>query len=100
MATHLALTPLTTQMKTMKKKMSMQSDSKTITEVITTEVEIITTEEIEVELHIPTQTLTEDSNKPLNTEATPTGAETQIEETEEQALRAAALSNTLNPKTT
>ena len=48
MATHLALTPLTTQTKTKKKKMSMQSDPKTTTEEITTDAATITIEETEV----------------------------------------------------
>ena len=91
---------LTTPMRTTKKKMSMQSDSKTITEVITTEGAIITTEEIEVELHTSTLTQTEEDNKPHNTGAIPAGAETQIEETEEAALKAAALNSTHNLRTT
>ena len=99
-ATHPQLTQLTTPMRTTKKKMSMQSDSKIITEVITTEAEIITTEEIEVELHTSTLTQTEEDNKPHNTGATQAGAETQIEETEEAALKAAVLNNTRNHKTT
>ena len=87
-------------MKTTKKKMSMQSDIKIITEVIITEVEIITTEEIEVELITPIQTPTEDSNKPHNTGATQAGEEIQTEVIEEATLKEVALNNTHKPKTT
>ena len=66
--------------------MSMQSDSRIITEVTTTEVAIKTTEEIEVELITSTLTLTEEGNKPHNTGATQTGEETQTEEIEEAAV--------------
>ena len=54
--------------------MSMQSDTRTIREVITTEGATITTEEIEVEPHTSTLTQTEEDNKPHNTEATQAGA--------------------------
>ena len=94
------LTPLTTQMKMTKKKISRQSDIKIITEVITTEVEIITTEEIEVELRIPTQTPTEDSNKPRNTEVTQVGEEIQTGAIEEATLKEVILNNTHRLKTT
>ena len=57
----------------MKKKMSMQSGSRIITEVTTTEVETTTTEGIEVELITSTLTLTEEGNKPHNTGATQAG---------------------------
>ena len=80
--------------------MSMQSGFKTTSEETTTEAVTTTIEATEVGLIILTQVLTEEASKPPNTGATPTGAETQIEETEEAALKAAALSNTLNPKTT
>ena len=83
----------------MKKKTSMQSDIRIITEV-TTEGAITTTEEIEVELHTSTLTQAEEDNKPHNTGATQAGAVTQIEETEEAALKAAALNSTRNLKTT
>ena len=58
-------------------------------------VAITTTEEIEVELTTPIQTLTEEGNKPHNTGATQAGEESQTEVIEE-----AALSNTHKPKTT
>ena len=80
-------------MKKMKKKTSMQSDFKIITEV-TTEVAITTTEEIEVEPLTSTLTQTEEDNKPHNTGAIPTGEETQTEEIEEATLKGAALNNT------
>ena len=80
--------------------MSMQSGSKIITEEITTEAEIITTEEIEVELRIPTQTPTEDSNKPCHIEVTQAGEETQTEAIEEAILKEVALNNTHRLKTT
>ena len=80
--------------------MSMQSGSKIITEEITTEAEIITTEEIEVELRIPTQTPTEDSNKPRNTEVTQAGEEIQTEAIEEATLKEVALNNTHRLKIT
>ena len=73
---------------------------KTTTEEIVTEGAIITTEEIEMELHITTLTQTEEDNKPHNTGATQAGAETKIEETEEAALKTAALNSTHNLKTT
>ena len=84
----------------MKKKMSMQSYFKIITEVTTTEVAITTTEEIEVELITPIQTLTEEGNKPHNTGATQAGEKSQTEVKEEAGIKEAALSNTHKPKTT
>ena len=73
-------------MKTKKKKMSMQSDFKTIIEETTAEVVIIITEETEVEPITPILILTEEVNKHHNTGATQTGEETQTEEIEEAAL--------------
>ena len=80
--------------------MSMQSDIKTISEETATEVVTTTTEATEVEQITSTQMLTEEASKPHNTGVTPTGVETRIEGTEEAALKAAALNNTLNPKIT
>ena len=82
-------------MKKMKKKTSMQSDFKIITEV-TTEVAITTTEGIEVEPLTSTLTQIGEDNKPHNTGASPTGEETQIEEIEEAAPKEAALNNNHN----
>ena len=80
--------------------MSMQSDFKTTSEETATGAVTTTIEATEVEQITSTQTQTEEDNKPHNTGATPAGAETQIEETEEATLKAAALNNILNPKTT
>ena len=85
-------------MKTTKKKISMQSDTKIITEVIT-EVETITTEEIEVELITPIKTPTEVSNKPHNKGVIQAEEETQTEVIEEAALKEVAINNTHKPKT-
>ena len=84
------------QMKTKKKKMSMQSDFKTTSEETATEAVTTTIEVTEGEQIISTQVLIEEASKPPNTGATPTGAETQIGEIEEAALKAAAI----KPKTT
>ena len=78
----------------------MQSGIKTTSEETATGAVTITIEATEVEQITSTQTLIEEASKPHNTGAIPTGAETRIEETEEAALKAATLNNTLNPKTT
>ena len=76
--------------------MSMQSDSRIITEVTTAEVAITITEEIEVELITSTLTLTEEVNKLHNSGATQTGEETRTEEIEEATLKEPALNNICN----
>ena len=78
---------LTTQMKTTKKKMSMQSDFKTISEATITEAVITTIEVTEVEQIISTQMLTEGANKPPNIGAIQTEEETPTEEIEEAVLK-------------
>ena len=58
--------PLTTQMKMMKKKMSMQSDIKITTEETTAEDVTTITEETEEEQAISTLTPIEEVSKPLS----------------------------------
>ena len=78
---------LTTQTKTTKKKMSMQSDFKTISEETITEAEITTIEVTEVEQIISTQMLTEEASKPPNIGAIQTEEETPTEEIEKAILK-------------
>ena len=81
------LTPLTTQMKTTKKKMSMQSDFKTVSEETITEAVTTTIEVTEVEQFISTLMLTEEVSKPPNIGAIQTEEETPTEEIEEAILK-------------
>ena len=66
-----------------KKKMSMQSDIKTITEETTTEDVTTITEETEVEQTTSTLSPIEEVSKPLSTGAIQTEEEILTEETEE-----------------
>ena len=81
------LTPLTTQMKTTKRKMSMQSDFKTASEEIITEAVTTTIEVTEVEQITSTQVLIEEASKPPNIGAILTEEETLTEEIEEAILK-------------